>query len=107
MEVKELKDSFPGVMPLIDDLYKEKKLIMMRGKDGTPKIVYFNDPSLKISISDEFKQKWNQAIIPPDMDLVSELKKLGMKAMVLEDKKKVASGVYILLISEKAKGQKR
>jgi hypothetical protein len=91
MEVKELKESFQGVMPLIEELHDEKKLLMIKGKDNLPKIVYHFDPQLHIVISDEFKTKWNQTFIAADMDIVAELKRAGLKPMEFIDTKKITN----------------
>jgi transcription initiation factor TFIIE subunit beta len=87
MEVKELKQSYTRVTELIDELDKEKRILCMRNKDGTPKVVYYNDPSFQISISDEFKVYWNDVKLPMDMDLEPELRKAGLQPMQVQFKK--------------------
>jgi transcription initiation factor TFIIE subunit beta len=93
MEVKELKQSYTRVTELIEELDKEKLILCMRNKDGSAKVVYYNDPSFRISISDEFKKYWNDVKLPLDMDLEPELKKAGLAPMQVELKKVKAGGV--------------
>jgi transcription initiation factor TFIIE subunit beta len=51
MEVKELKDSWTGVTTLIEDLEKLGSLFIIRNKDGSPKMVYYNENPTTIMIS--------------------------------------------------------
>jgi transcription initiation factor TFIIE subunit beta len=87
MEVKELKQSYTRVTEIIDELDKERLILCIRNKDGTPKVVYYFDQTYQISISDEFKRYWDDVKLPMDMDLEPELRKGGLKPMQVELKK--------------------
>ncbi|KAI8915776.1 hypothetical protein EDD86DRAFT_186313 [Gorgonomyces haynaldii] len=89
LDVKELKESYSGVMQFIEELVNENHILMMKNKDGSPRVIYLNDKSLGIYMSSEFKDSWHQMHIAPDIDFARELQKAGLKAAVLEQEQVV------------------
>ncbi|KAJ3276910.1 hypothetical protein HDV01_002965, partial [Terramyces sp. JEL0728] len=80
MEVKELQNSYGGVVPLIEELYNEKQLFCIRSqKDQSPLFIYYKDSN--IDIDEEFKQQWHDTQVPTKLDLLKELDKAGLKPM--------------------------
>ncbi|KAJ3092945.1 hypothetical protein HK102_000039 [Quaeritorhiza haematococci] len=69
MEAKELKDSYADLNTAIKELEEAGQIIVIRNKDNAPKLLYPNEPSLSIKISEE-----------PGV-LTSELEKAGLKTM--------------------------
>ena len=98
--VKELKDGYPSVEEDLRKLEGMGQVLVIRGKkDGQARMVWYNDPSLNVTIADEFKQMFHDLKVPEAADLPRELEKLGMtpasvdprsikKAVVVKDKKK-------------------
>ncbi|KAJ3255454.1 hypothetical protein HK103_006271 [Boothiomyces macroporosus] len=87
MEVKELQNSYGGVVPLIEELYNEKQIFCVRSlKDNSPLFIYYKDSS--IDIDDEFKQQWHDIQVPSKIDLLKELDKAGLKAMQVDLQKR-------------------
>lgn len=65
IEVKELKKGWPDCEKAIDQLEKEHKLIVMRGKrDLVAKTVWADDPDLFAPIDEEFVQQWEKINFP-------------------------------------------
>jgi len=77
--VKELKDGYPGVEEDLKKLEAMGQVLVIRGKkDGQARMVWYNDPSLNVSIAKEFKNMYHQLRVPDAADLPRELEKLGM-----------------------------
>ncbi|KAJ3320097.1 hypothetical protein HDV06_005662 [Boothiomyces sp. JEL0866] len=87
MEVKELQNSYGGVVPLIEELYSEKQLFCIRNqKDNSPLFIYYKDDA--VEIDEAFKQQWHDIQIPTKIDLLKELEKAGLKAMQVDLQKR-------------------
>jgi len=98
--VKELKDGYPAVEEDLKKLETMGQVLVIRGKkDGQARVVWYNDPSLNVAISDDFKHMFHELKVPDAADLPRELEKLGMtpasvdprtikKMVVDKDKKK-------------------
>jgi transcription initiation factor TFIIE subunit beta len=77
--VKELKDGYPNIEDDLKALEAQGKVLVMRGKkDGLARMVWYNDPKLNVSISDEFKDLFHSLKVPDAEDLPKELEKAGM-----------------------------
>jgi transcription initiation factor TFIIE subunit beta len=99
LAVKELKDGYPNVEEDLKTLEAQGHVLVIRGKkDGLPRMVWFNDPKLNVSISEEFKEMYHNLRVPDAGDLPKELEKAGMtpasvdprsiKRVVVEKEKK-------------------
>ena len=94
INVRELRDGWADAEAAINTLEKQGKLLVTRNKkDNHPKMVWSNDPSLAISIDDEFKNIWNKIRLPEPGALADELEKEGLtptnKARGVKAKNKV------------------
>ncbi|KAH6561234.1 hypothetical protein BASA50_000240 [Batrachochytrium salamandrivorans] len=81
MEVKELKDSCNGIIGYIEELDAQQSIIIIRNRDESPRIVYYNHNQLNLEISQEFKDHWHQVPLPLESDLGKELSNAGLKSM--------------------------
>jgi len=100
LPVKELKDGYPNVEEDLKTLEQQGHILVIRGKkDGLARMVWYNDPTLNVVISDEFKQMYHDLKVPEAGDLPRELEKAGMtpasvdprtikKAVVEKEKRK-------------------
>lgn len=69
LSVKDLKDGWPNCNIPIDELEKKHELLVVRNKkDGQPKTVWLNDPSLVHKMDDDFKQQWHSIPLPANPD---------------------------------------
>lgn len=102
IQVKELKEGWPGALDAIDTLEEQGKLLVTRNKkDNTAKMVWPNDPSLQHNVDDEFKNLWYKVKLPVETaDLRTQLVEFGLtptsqvKAVIQgnnKEKKKKAS----------------
>ncbi|KAI9096067.1 hypothetical protein DFS34DRAFT_151797 [Phlyctochytrium arcticum] len=81
MEVKELLDSWNNVIPVIQELEKSGDLFALKTKDGKPRIVFYNDKELNVTMSSEFHKYWHEVQLPKETDLAKELERAGLKSM--------------------------
>jgi transcription initiation factor TFIIE subunit beta len=99
LAIKELKDGYPNVEEDLKTLEAQGHVLVIRGKkDGLPRMVWYNDPKLNVSISEEFKEMYHNLRVPDAGDLPKELEKAGMtpasvdprsiKRVVVEKEKK-------------------
>ena len=98
--VRDLRDGWPDAEEAIDQLESEGKLLVTRNKkDNHAKKVWPDDPSLLISIDDEFKAIWHKIKLPDPGALADELERekllpankrrgLKVKPRVIEKKTK-------------------
>jgi len=102
IQVKELKEGWPGALDAIDALEAQGKLLVTRNKkDNTAKMVWPNDPSLQHDVDEEFRELWYKVKPPVEIaDLRAQLVEFGLtptsqvKAVVqgnTREKKKKAS----------------
>ena len=87
MEVKELLNSCNNVLDIIKELQESGQILVIENKDGSPKVVYYNDPLLNLKVSNEFIENWNSVSVPLDIDLQKELLKVGLKPVKVLKKK--------------------
>jgi len=100
LAVKELKDGYPSIEEDLKTLEAQGHVLVIRGKkDGVARMVWYNDPKLNVTISEEFKEMYHGLKVPDAGDLPRELEKAGMtpasvdprtikKAIVEKEKKK-------------------
>lgn len=100
--VKDLKDGWPDCEPALAALEKAHKVLVIRTKkEGNPKHVYLDDPSLSVEIDAEFKNMWLRVPIPKSEELPRKLMSVGQKP-ASEDPLAVNKNVV-----QKAKPQKK
>ncbi|KAK9723078.1 transcription factor TFIIE beta subunit, TFIIEB, Tfa2, variant 2 [Basidiobolus ranarum] len=87
MEVRELKDSYIDVKGVVEELAESGQVYIIRNKDDTPRILFYNDPRLNCNFDAEFKQMWHELRAPDETDLPAELDKAGLKTMEVFEKK--------------------
>jgi transcription initiation factor TFIIE subunit beta len=79
LAVKELKDGYPNIEDDLRTLETQGHVLVIRGKkDGLPRMVWYNDAKLNVSISEEFKGMYHNLHVPDAGDLPKELEKVGM-----------------------------
>ncbi|KAL9001332.1 MAG: hypothetical protein Q9169_000223 [Polycauliona sp. 2 TL-2023] len=79
LNVKDLRDGWPGAEDTISRLESEGKLLVTRNKkDNHARMVWPNDPSLNFEIDDEFKAIWHKVKLPDPSTLADELEKEGL-----------------------------
>ena len=76
--VKELKEGYPNVEDDLRRLETMGHVLVIRGKDGQARMVWYNDPALNVAMADEFKQMFRDLKVPDTADLPQALEKLGM-----------------------------
>jgi len=94
LNVRELRDGWPGAEDAINRLESQGKLLVTRNKkDDHAKMVWPNDPSLKFPIDEEFKGMWHKIRLPEPGALAEELEKEGLtptnKSHVIRAKPKI------------------
>lgn len=78
--VKDLKDGWPDCEPALAALEGAHKILVIRTKkEGNPKHVYLDDPSLSVEIDGEFKNMWLRVPIPKSEELPRKLMSVGQK----------------------------
>ena len=79
LNVRELRDGWPGAEDAIRKLETSGKLLVTRNKkDDHAKMVWPNDPSLAVHIDDEFKGMWHKIRLPEAGVLADELEREGL-----------------------------
>lgn len=76
LSVRDLRDGWPNAEDTINKLEADGKLLVTRNKkDNHAKMVWPNDPSLKIHIDEEFQAIWHKIKLPEPGALADELEK--------------------------------
>lgn len=79
LNVRELRDGWPGAEEAINTLEGQGKLLVTRNKkDNHAKMVWPNDPSLALHIEDEFQSIWHKIRLPEAGALADDLEKAGL-----------------------------
>lgn len=79
LNVRELRDGWPGAEEAINTLESEGKLLVTRNKkDNHARMVWPNDPSLAVHVDDEFQVMWQKIKLPEAAALADELEKAGL-----------------------------
>ncbi|MBE7181189.1 MAG: hypothetical protein INR71_08270 [Terriglobus roseus] len=79
--VKELKDGWTGAAPAVDALEASGDILVTRGKKNQDaRVVWADDPSLRLDVRPDFRAMWHQVHLPanPD-DLRTKLLQAGLK----------------------------
>ncbi|KAI9678801.1 MAG: hypothetical protein M1817_005860 [Caeruleum heppii] len=80
LSVRELKDGWSGADDAIDSLVARDQILVTRNKkDGNPKMVWANDPTLSQRVDPEFQHMWHKIKLPGKAELPGELVRLGHK----------------------------
>ncbi|KAG0222638.1 hypothetical protein BGW42_006414 [Actinomortierella wolfii] len=87
MEYKELKDSYSKLPEAVRQLAEEGKILVIKTKDGQPRVLYWNDVRYNTAMDKEFRDIWHRMRVPDETDLPKELVKAGLAHMQVQDKK--------------------
>jgi transcription initiation factor TFIIE subunit beta len=68
LSLKDLKDGWATVADDIKTMADKKQVLLKLTKDGVPKTVWDNDPSLMYPMDQEFLSEWHRIAIPPNPD---------------------------------------
>lgn len=95
LNVRALRDGWPGAEDAINGLESAGKLLVTRNKkDDHAKMVWPNDPSLRFEMDDEFRGMWHKIRLPEAGAVAEELEREGLtptnKSRVVRAKAKVA-----------------
>ena len=79
LNVKELRDGWPGAEDVINGLEADGKLLVTRNKkDDHAKMVWLNDASLRCEIDPEFQGIWHKIKLPDQQAVEEDLEKAGL-----------------------------
>ncbi|KAF9584727.1 hypothetical protein BGW38_005395 [Lunasporangiospora selenospora] len=87
MDYKELKDSYSKLSQAVEELASEGRILVVRNKDGNPRVLYWNDQRYNTAMDADFRKIWHSLRIPDEVDLPKELEKAGLTHMQVFDKK--------------------
>ncbi|AEO64092.1 uncharacterized protein THITE_2169599 [Thermothielavioides terrestris NRRL 8126] len=74
VSVKDLKDGWPDCEAAINELEAEHKLLVVRAKkDGAPRMVWLDDPSLFHEVDPQLKLMWARVEVPSPENIVGRL----------------------------------
>ncbi|RKP11008.1 hypothetical protein THASP1DRAFT_12074 [Thamnocephalis sphaerospora] len=85
IELCELKDSNANVAKLAEELSASGDVLIARNRDGTARILYYNDTSLNTAMDEEFKAMWRSLKVPDEADLPKRMAEAGLKTMDVFD----------------------
>ncbi|RKP22709.1 hypothetical protein SYNPS1DRAFT_25447 [Syncephalis pseudoplumigaleata] len=81
IEICELKDSNANVAKLAEELSAAGEILIARNRDGTARILYYNDTSLNTEMDEEFRVMWRSLKVPDEADLPKRMAEAGLKTM--------------------------
>ncbi|KAF8930143.1 hypothetical protein EDD21DRAFT_364128 [Dissophora ornata] len=87
MDYKELKDSYSKLPQAVEELAAEGRILVVRNKDGNPRVLFWNDQRYNTAMEPEFRDIWHGLVVPDEIDLPKELEKAGLTHMQVFDKK--------------------
>ncbi|KAF9203898.1 hypothetical protein BGZ49_005915 [Haplosporangium sp. Z 27] len=87
MDYKELKDSYSKLAQSVEELANEGRILVIRNKDGNPRVLFWNDQRYNTAMDKEFRDIWHSLRITDELDLSKELEKAGLTHMQVYDKK--------------------
>ncbi|KAI8877104.1 hypothetical protein K501DRAFT_261010 [Backusella circina FSU 941] len=90
MDYKDLKDSYSKLGSAVEELASEGQILVVRNKDGNPRVLFYNEAEFNTPIDPEFKKMWSEISIPDETDLPKELENAGLKTMEVFEKKLVS-----------------
>lgn len=73
LQIKDLKDGWSNVAEDITKMEEKNEVLVRRAKDGVPKTVWANDPSLMLPMDPVFAKTWHSVQVP---DNPEELRKV-------------------------------
>ncbi|KAK3955072.1 hypothetical protein QBC32DRAFT_61271 [Pseudoneurospora amorphoporcata] len=90
--VKELKDGWPDCEKAINELEAEHKILVIRiKKEGLPRYVWLDDPSLFHEVDPELKVMWQKVEVPGTDTIVQRLKAASQKPASEDPRDKMTS----------------
>lgn len=90
MDYKDLKDSYSKLGEAVEELANEGQILVIRNKDGNPRVLFYNEMDYNTPIDAEFQKMWAEITIPDETDLPKHLENAGLKTMEVFEKKVVA-----------------
>ncbi|CAO3704006.1 unnamed protein product [Rhizopus stolonifer] len=87
MDYKDLKDSYSKLGSAVEELAGEGVILVVRNKDGNPRVLFYNEAQYNTSIDADFKKMWSEISIPDETDLPKALEEAGLKTMEVFEKK--------------------
>ncbi|KAI9340820.1 hypothetical protein BDR26DRAFT_860933 [Obelidium mucronatum] len=95
LDVKVLKEGYSAIGDAIKELEESGQILVIRSKDGSPKVLYYNnlqyDIPTKYPASKEFGAYWAKVPVPDDEEMAKELAKAGLSVTDMSSLKPVAS----------------
>lgn len=90
VQVKDLKDGWKDCETGINELEATHQLLVTRTKkDGAPRMVWPNDPTLYYDVEEEFKVMWHQVKLDSTDEIVRKLMDAGQKPASEDPSKRV------------------
>ncbi|ORY98003.1 hypothetical protein BCR43DRAFT_530858 [Syncephalastrum racemosum] len=89
MDYKDLKDSYAKLGEAVEDLANEGQILVIRNKDGNPRVLFYNNVEYNTAIDPNFKDMWSSIKVPDETDLPKALEDAGLKTMEVFEKKVV------------------
>ncbi|KAJ3120552.1 hypothetical protein HK098_004526 [Nowakowskiella sp. JEL0407] len=83
-----LKD-FPLLQPSVADLERENLILVIKDSKNLPKMLFYNDTSMNVSMSQEFQELWKSIVPPNEMELKRQLNAAGLRETQVEAKEVV------------------
>ncbi|KAL0074881.1 hypothetical protein J3Q64DRAFT_1757658 [Phycomyces blakesleeanus] len=90
MDYKDLKDSYSKLANAVEELANEGRILVIRNKDGNPRVLFYNDMQYNTFIDQDFQKMWADIAIPDETDLPKALEDAGLKTMEVFEKKVVS-----------------
>ncbi|KAI9282192.1 hypothetical protein BY458DRAFT_531171 [Sporodiniella umbellata] len=87
MDYKDLKDSYSKLSSAVEELAGEGVILVVRNKDGNPRVLFYNEAQYNTPIDADFKKMWSDISIPDETDLPKALEEAGLKTMEVFEKK--------------------
>lgn len=91
IDLKELEDAPVDVTPMIDELIAAKKILVIRGKDELPRVIFYNEYTEPCEMDKEFREIWLQIKTPGETDLKNALVQDGLKVMDVFERKQIVT----------------
>ncbi|KAL1926055.1 hypothetical protein VTP01DRAFT_7148 [Rhizomucor pusillus] len=87
MDFNHLKESNAKLGDIVEELADEGQILVIRNKEGNPRVLFHNDMQYNTPIDAEFQKMWSEIPIPDETDLPKKLESAGLKTMeVFENK---------------------
>jgi len=89
IELKELEDAAVDVKPLVEELIELDKILVVRGKEDVPRVIFYNDYMEACEMDNEFKEAWLNIRVPGETDLKNALQLDGLKTIDVFERKQL------------------